>query len=127
MSVDNTYKVLLNKLIAGTISDKEKWQLEKASLDDPFLADAIEGYYDNKASTYTISTLNSKINPQKKTTRNIGMKWLGGSCCLSNASGAGVIPFGSCASPRLLGRDGRIMFPISVLHNNPYGTYVDVE
>lgn len=38
---------LLIKLSQGTISEKEKWKLERASLDDAFLADALEGYYNN--------------------------------------------------------------------------------
>ncbi len=45
MSPDRTYHLLLKKLDDGTITEQEKWQLDRASLDDPFLADALEGYY----------------------------------------------------------------------------------
>lgn len=45
MNNGKTYHDLLDKLVSGTITDSERWQLERASLDDPFLADALEGYY----------------------------------------------------------------------------------
>ena len=48
MHPNKDYNILLNKLISGTITDEERWQLDRASLDDPFLADAIEGIYDNE-------------------------------------------------------------------------------
>ncbi len=40
---------LIDKYRDGTISDKERYQLEKQALDDPFLFDALEGYslFDN--------------------------------------------------------------------------------
>ena len=69
MSEDNTYNILLSKLLAGTITSQEKWQLEKASLDDPFLADAIEGYYDNEGTSADIEALKQKILPPKKETK----------------------------------------------------------
>ena len=43
----------LKKLHAGTLTNNERWQLEKASLDDPFLEDALEGYYNNTCLLYT--------------------------------------------------------------------------
>ena len=49
MHQNKDYNILLKKLISGSITDAERWSLEKASLDDPFLADAIEGIYDNDA------------------------------------------------------------------------------
>ena len=58
MHHNKDYNILLKKLISGTITDKERWTLERASLDDPFLADAIEGIYDNdvdKSTRYTLS------------------------------------------------------------------------
>jgi len=47
MALDKKHIDLLKKLAEGSISEKEKWTLERASLDDPFLAEALEGYYDN--------------------------------------------------------------------------------
>jgi len=77
MSTDKTYQELLNKLIAGTISDKEKWQLEKASLDDPMLADALEGYYDNKTESNDLIALKEQLTaqPQSKT-RSLPLRWM---------------------------------------------------
>ena len=38
--------LLLSKLTLGTLTHEERWELEKASLDDPFLTESLEGYYD---------------------------------------------------------------------------------
>jgi len=51
MHPNKDYNILLNKLIDGTISDSERWELDRASLDDPFLADTLEGLYDNAVDT----------------------------------------------------------------------------
>jgi len=61
MSIDNKHQELLAKLISGTISDHEQWQLERASLDDPFLADALEGYRINESNKEGLSTLHKKL------------------------------------------------------------------
>jgi len=77
MSLDNTHKELLRKLVDGTISKQEKWQLERASLDDPFLADALEGYYDNKEETHQLDILEKRLAPPKEKQRKIiPMRWL---------------------------------------------------
>lgn len=57
MHPNKDYNILLKKLISGTITDAERWSLEKASLDDPFLADAIEGIYDNNADVAVPMTI----------------------------------------------------------------------
>jgi len=68
MSQNKKHIDLLRKLAEGNISDNERWQLEKASLDDPFLAEAIEGYYENEG-TYQFSDLQQKLsNPSVKKT-----------------------------------------------------------
>ena len=41
--------ILLRKLIDGSISQEEQWELEKLSLDDAFLSEALEGYYNSTA------------------------------------------------------------------------------
>ncbi len=78
MSTDNTYKELLEKLIAGSISDKELWTLEKASLDDPMLADALEGYHNSKVDSSELIALKKKINRknQKPKTRSLPIRWV---------------------------------------------------
>jgi len=47
MDQNKKHKKLLEKLHNGTITESDLWSLERDSLDDPFLADAIEGYYNN--------------------------------------------------------------------------------
>jgi len=102
MSVDNTYKDLLHKLISGTISDTEKWQLEKASLDDPFLADALEGYYNNKnSSPDSIKTLSRKIQAPTRSTRSLGRRWLSIAASLLILFGASFWMFHSSKSGQM--------------------------
>ena len=69
MSTEKTYHNLLQKLAEGTITEKERWQLERASLDDPFLADALEGYYSKDGADNT----NVVSSPAPKTR---SLKWL---------------------------------------------------
>lgn len=69
MKKENTHKDLLKKLISGKISKAEKWTLERASLDDPFLADAIEGIYDNKIDNDSLDNL--WVNSDKTKTRTL--------------------------------------------------------
>jgi len=71
MSINKKHKELLEKLFNGVISDHEKWQLEKASLDDPFLADAIEGFYDNKFDAEVVENL--KVEKPQVAVRRIPM------------------------------------------------------
>lgn len=66
MSLDNTYKDLLQKLAAGTITDAERWTLQRASLDDPFLADALEGYALQKTEKDDLVGLRNKLNRSEK-------------------------------------------------------------
>ncbi len=57
----------LKKMHSGTLSTRERWQLERVSLDDPFLADAIEGYYDNSGDHQaSLKKLSEKISDQKE-------------------------------------------------------------
>lgn len=67
MSTDKTYKLLLQKLIAGTITDQELWSLERASLDDPFLADALEGYYKSQSEEHNLTDLKQKLQTNTST------------------------------------------------------------
>ena len=79
MSTEKTYHNLLQKLAEGTITEKERWQLERASLDDPFLADALEGYYSKDGADNN----NVVPSPAPKTR---SLKWL--SICLLYTSDA---------------------------------------
>lgn len=55
-----------NKLLKGTISKQEQWQLEKASLDDPFLADALESFYDGLYQMSDVPTLTNQEKEERK-------------------------------------------------------------
>jgi hypothetical protein len=58
-------RAYLEKMHLGTLSTGERWQLEKESLDDPFLADALEGYYDSNGDHQSaLEKLRDKISTQ---------------------------------------------------------------
>jgi cytoskeletal protein RodZ len=65
MHPNKDYNILLNKLIDGTITDHERWSLDRASLDDPFLADALEGIYDNEANRKPNLVLKEPSEPRQ--------------------------------------------------------------
>ncbi len=75
MSLDKKHKALLQKLIAGTISDHEQWQLERASLDDPFLADALEGYRLKEVNKDAVSALTKKLQNKNQPTKTRSLLW----------------------------------------------------
>lgn len=58
--MDKSHIDLLKKLAEGNISNDEKWMLERASLDDPFLADALEGFYNHEEHSEKGYILSSK-------------------------------------------------------------------
>ena len=73
MSAEKTYHILLQKLREGTITDNERWQLERASLDDPFLADALEGYYSVEKQERIDST---PAPPPNTGAKSLTLSWL---------------------------------------------------
>lgn len=75
MSIDKKHKDLLQKLIAGTISDHEQWQLERASLDDPFLADALEGYRMEGANEDALTSIHKKLQSRSQPTKTRTLLW----------------------------------------------------
>lgn len=65
------YTLLLRQYIEGTISEDDKFILEKRALDDPFLFEALEGYQNNeKQSLDEVLLLKSKINKAKETKKS---------------------------------------------------------
>ena len=70
----------LKKLHAGTLTSQEQWQLERASLDDPFLEEALEGFYDNQGEhSPSLALLKDKINitsESKPRRRILPYKWM---------------------------------------------------
>lgn len=74
MNNNKRHTELLKRLSQDTITEKEKWELERASLDDAFLADALEGYYNNPGRHDLSRMPISKTEPiQRKLIR----KWIG--------------------------------------------------
>ena len=67
---------LLLKLSQGKISEKERWELERASLDDAFLADALEGYYNNMDNHNVPRLTNLAENNKKAKEVNLVRKWM---------------------------------------------------
>jgi len=65
MSRHQDHNRLLQKLIDGHISQKERHQLQKASLDDPFLAEALEGYALNDFDAQKINTLKESLKAKR--------------------------------------------------------------
>lgn len=76
---------LLRKLTAGTLTEAERWSLERASLDDPFLADAIEGYYTEGVDRLSeVAKLKAGL-PKKQTSKSrrlMPWKWMSVAACL---------------------------------------------
>ena len=103
MSKDNTYNLLLSKLLNGSITSEEKWELEKASLDDPFLADAIEGYYDNGGSTAHLEEIKQSLYPteKKSKTRSLLIRRLSIAASLLALFTASFWMFKNTSSPNL--------------------------
>ncbi len=56
---------------SGQMNESEMHALEKASLQDPFLADALEGYSYTSTSEKDISDLKEKLLIKKKRRNNI--------------------------------------------------------
>lgn len=72
----NRHSELLQKLFNGNISDKERWELERASLDDAFLSDALEGYYNNSEQHETKFINDFKGTPSKERRLFKTYKWV---------------------------------------------------
>jgi len=67
---------LLSKLTAGTLTEAERWSLERASLDDPFLADALEGYYtEGEQQGPALYMLREKLRPAKSGRKRKLVPW----------------------------------------------------
>lgn len=84
LSIDQINK-LLSKLTSGTLTEAERWSLERASLDDPFLADAMDGYYTEGSDRKTdLDNLKAKITKKEtgKKRKLIPWKWMSAAACL---------------------------------------------
>src|SRR5206468_2144264 len=68
-----TYKDI-QRYHAGEMSAEEMHQLEKAALNDPFLADALEGYKNATRAEGDLDTL--KIRIKEKANKNTRIAWI---------------------------------------------------
>ena len=81
MNKITNHRALLQKLIDQTITQEERWQLQRASLEDPFLADAIEGYTLQDHEQNDITTLLAKT--KYKTTKTKKLRpWMTVAACV---------------------------------------------
>ncbi len=72
MTNENTYRIYteadIRRYLNGEMSSKEMYALEKLAIEDPFLADAIDGYnaMSSDAAKSDLEWLQQKINPQQE-------------------------------------------------------------
>jgi len=60
----------IQRYLNGEMSAREMFEIEKASLDDPFLADALEGYEAHPTATADVSELRSRLDTRVTTPGN---------------------------------------------------------
>ena len=83
MATDNNIKTYtaadIEKYHKGLLSSKERHDLEKAALDDPFLADALEGYATAGVNVAAdISELKNRLGERTDTAKVVSIKKTGG-------------------------------------------------
>lgn len=94
----------LKKLHKGTLTGEEQWLLERESLDDPFLEETLEGYYDNKEDhTATLQALHNKISAKesKPKSRILGRRWLSMAAAVALLLTASFWLYDSMGSPHI--------------------------
>ena len=87
------YKGLLSQYLDGTISQEDRFILEKRALDDPFLFEAMEGFrIDIKSNNAIIENLNKRLDERsiEKKTRTIPLFNYGIAASLVLLLGAGL-------------------------------------
>ena len=90
------YNRLLSQYIDGTISEEDRFELEKHALDDPFLFEALEGLQNKDGNNVdAIHDLKSKVDqhPDKKRTRSIPLFNYGIAASLILLMGVGLWMF----------------------------------
>src|SRR5690242_14877526 len=87
----------IDRYHSGKMSAAERHALEKAALDDPFLADALEGYALTSTPSADLATIQSRLD--ERTTRNRVVpfyrryKWLSAAAILLIIAGAGWLVY----------------------------------
>ena len=61
----------IDRYHSGKMSDQERHALEKAALDDPFLADALEGYALTPTASVDLANIQSRLNERLNTNKVI--------------------------------------------------------
>ena len=95
---NNTYSAAdLARYHAGSMTNAEMHALEKAALEDPFLADALEGYAFTTAPVSDIAEIKQRLTPQRESakifsfSRPAGNGWWRVAAILIVFAGAGYI------------------------------------
>lgn len=98
MSANNKIKnfstVDIEKYHKGLLSPKERHDLEKAALDDPFLADALEGYaYAGSNISEDVVELNKRLSEKTGEAKVIPFSWWRVAAVIILISGAGFLVY----------------------------------
>lgn len=107
MATEHTIKTFtaldIEKYQQGLLSPKERHDLEKAALDDPFLADALEGYQSSPVNIsadltelknrFAEKTEEKKIIPLHSTTGKRAFPWLRAAAMIVAVAGAGLLVY----------------------------------
>jgi hypothetical protein len=100
MKESNTYTALdIERYYSGQLSTVERHALEKAALDDPFLADALEGYGFTKTQSTDLASLQQRLQNRIEKERKkrgvffIGNNWMKIAALLILFAGGGWLVF----------------------------------
>lgn len=107
MATEHTIKTFtaldIEKYQQGLLSPKERHDLEKAALDDPFLADALEGYHSTPVNIsadltelknrLTEKTEEKKVIPLDTTAGKRAFPWLRVAAMIIAVAGAGLLVY----------------------------------
>jgi hypothetical protein len=87
----------IDRYHSGKMSDQERHALEKAALDDPFLADALEGYAFTPTASADLANIQSRLNERLNTNKVIPFyrqyRWLSVAAIIVVLVGAGWLVF----------------------------------
>jgi TonB family protein len=88
----------IDRYHSGNMSDQERHALEKAALDDPFLADALEGYALTPTASADLANIQSRLNERLNSTNKVipfytKYKWLSVAAIVLILAGAGWLTF----------------------------------
>jgi hypothetical protein len=83
----------IDRYHSGKMSDQERHAIEKAALDDPFLADALEGYAFTPTASADLASIRSRLNVRLSNSKVVPFyrqyKWLSAVAIVLILAGAG--------------------------------------